>query len=281
MTLPELMEKALTLPAACAESPFGPESICVRLGPHGRIFASFMPMPGWISFKCDPQQGMVWREMYPGTVRRGWHCPPVQQPYNNTITMDGTVPDDVLLQMLFHSYDQALDSLNRTQREELLGSLLAYAPEDEALVQSWIADEKTYWRWSAGSVGKWPLEPGMLNDKLSQFSGNKLLLWHWQNQPAGFVNLFPQKNMENAVRFGYVALDPSLRGQGMGKRMLACAVWYARRKMKARSQHLSVYQNNPAAVHCYEANGFLYDDTVPVRMDTCMGETWPCQAMKR
>ena len=87
--------------------------------------------------------------------------------------------------------------------------------------------------------------------------------------------------MENAVRFGYVALDPALRGQGMGKRMLACAVWYARRKMKARSQHLSVYQNNPAAVHCYEANGFLYDETVPVRMDTCMGEPWPCQAMKR
>lgn len=281
MTLPELMEKALTLPAAVAESPFGPESICVRLGKHGRIFASFMPMPGWVSFKCEPNQGMDWRQQYPGTVRRGWHCPPVQQPYNNTVTMDGTVPDAVLTEMLFHSYEQTVAGLPKGTREELLGSLRLYRPEEEALVQSWIPDEITYWRWSAGSVGSWPLQPGMFNEKLAGFAGHQPLLWLWQGKPAGFVNLFPQKDVEGGIRFGYVLLDPALRGEGMGKRMVACAVHHARKRMKARSLHLSVYPSNPAALHSYEANGFRILPDAPVRMDTCMGEKWECVQMKR
>lgn len=280
MTLPELMEKALALPAACQESPFGPESVCVRLGEHGRIFASFMPMPGWVSFKCEPNQGMDWRQRYPGTVRRGWHCPPVQQPYNNTLTMDGTIPDDVLLQMLHHSYDQAVASLSRLAREELLGSLRPYAPEDEALVQGWIADELTYWRWSAGSVGSWPLQPGMFNQRLAGSSG-KPFLWLWQGRPAGFVLLMPHKDVENGIRFGYVALDPTLRGSGLGKRMIACAVHHARTKMKAHHMYLAVYRNNPAAVRCYEANGFRLNAALPLRQDNCMGECWECQQMIR
>lgn len=281
MTLPELMQLAQTLPAACTESPFGPESVCVRIGPHGRIFASFMPMPGWVSFKCEPNQGMDWRQQYPGTVRRGWHCPPVQQPYNNTLTMDGTVPDEVLRQMLFHSYDCALDSLSRAGREELLGSLRPYTTEDEPYILRWIPDEETYWRWSAGSVGQWPLAPGMFNDRMAQFPNGHPLIWLWQGQPAGFVVAFPQKDRERGIRFGYVVTDPALRGQGLGKRMMACAVHHARKKLKARSMHLSVYQNNPAAVRCYEANGFLRDEKVPLRVDTCMGQEWPCQAMIR
>ena len=121
MTLQELMDQALRYPAACAESPFGPESICIRVGTHGPIFASLMPERGWISFRCDAIQGLVWREQFPGTVRRGYHCPPVQQPYNNTVTLDGTVPDAILLDMLEHSYQRAVRSLTKARRIELFG----------------------------------------------------------------------------------------------------------------------------------------------------------------
>ena len=170
-------------------------------------------MPGWVSFKCEPNRGMDWRQQYPGTVRRGWHCPPVQQPYNNTLTMDGTVPDDVLRQMLFHSYDCALDSLSRAAREELLGSLRPYTADDERYILSWIPDEETYWRWSAGSVGQWPLAPGMFNDRMAQFPLGHPMIWLWQGQPAGFVVAFPQKDREHGIRFGYVVTDPALRAR--------------------------------------------------------------------
>ena len=119
MTMQQLMNTALDMPAACAENPFGAESVCIRIGPHGPIFLNLMPCNNWASFRCEAEMGMVWRTQFPGTVRRGWHCPPVHQPYNNTVTMDGTVPDDVLLAMLEHSYARALRSLTREKRKEL------------------------------------------------------------------------------------------------------------------------------------------------------------------
>ena len=119
MTMQELMQAALEYPATCAENPFGADSICIRIGPHGPIFLNLMPACSWAIFRCEPQMGMVWRTQFPGVVRRGWHCPPVQQPYNNTVTMDGTVPDDILLAMLAHSYQRAMKGLTKAKRHEL------------------------------------------------------------------------------------------------------------------------------------------------------------------
>ena len=113
------MEAALCYPAACAEKPFGPDNICIRIGEHGPIFLNLMPCKKWASFRCEPQMGMIWREQFPDTVRRGWHCPPAQQPYNNTLTLDRTVPDAILLDMLDHSYQRALRGLTKERRTAL------------------------------------------------------------------------------------------------------------------------------------------------------------------
>ena len=123
MDIPQLMERALTYPAACAESPFGPDCVCIRIGEHGPIFANFAFTTGWVSFRCDPVQGQVWRSQFPGTVRRGYHCPPVQQPYNNTVDLDGTVPDEILLHMLEHSYQRAMKTMTKAKRLEVLGHI--------------------------------------------------------------------------------------------------------------------------------------------------------------
>lgn len=72
----------------------------------------------WITLKCDPIYGEMTRSQYPGNVRRGYHCPPPQHPYNNTITLDGTVPDAVLLEMIDHSYARALASLTKREQAE-------------------------------------------------------------------------------------------------------------------------------------------------------------------
>lgn len=118
MNVQDVLALALKMPAAYLDTPFGPEPICVRIGK--RIFTEAYPSKNWVTFKCEPAQGLCWREQFPSSVRRGYYCPPVQQPYANTITMDGTVPDDLLGYMLEHSYQRALKALTKAERAAAL-----------------------------------------------------------------------------------------------------------------------------------------------------------------
>ena len=116
MAAGDVLERCLKTPGAYANAPFGPEPICARVGP--RIFAEVYPARGWATFKCEPPQGLCWRAQYPDAVRRGYHCPPARQPYNNTVDLDGSVPDGTLLEMIKHSYVRALKTMTRAQRAE-------------------------------------------------------------------------------------------------------------------------------------------------------------------
>jgi predicted DNA-binding protein (MmcQ/YjbR family) len=86
----------------------------------GRIFAQPFIHRGApkVTLNCDMMTGELYRSVYPGTVTRGYHCPPIQQSYFNTITLDGTVPDDVLIEMIDHAYSVVVGKLpNKYQRE--------------------------------------------------------------------------------------------------------------------------------------------------------------------
>ncbi len=122
MTVQEILDYCMQKPGAYTDCPFGPEPICVRV--EKRIFAEVFPGRGWLTLKCEPLQGMLWRQQYPETIRRGYHCPTPMQPYNNTITLDGTVEDAALIQMMDHSYERALGSLTKTARARVLGTAL-------------------------------------------------------------------------------------------------------------------------------------------------------------
>ena len=59
---------------------------------------------------------------YPETVVRGYHCPPVQQPYWNTIFLDD-FPDDVLKDMIDLAYDTVFFKLSKKMQEEIKSNL--------------------------------------------------------------------------------------------------------------------------------------------------------------
>lgn len=120
MTGEEIIAYSMDKSGAVVSQPFGPDSVCVRIGEGGPIFTSvFLDRP-WLSLRCEPMYGLSLRQRYPQTIRRGWHCPPVQQPYNNTITLDGTVSDALLREMIDHSYQRALQSMTKAKRAEAL-----------------------------------------------------------------------------------------------------------------------------------------------------------------
>ena len=117
----------LAKPHTREDFPFGPHCLCVKL--CGRIVAQLFVLRGVPSatLKCDPEEGAFWRLRYPETVGRGYYCPPVQQPYWNTLPLTGAVEDADLRAMLDEAYAAVARKLPRAQR-----ALLAQEDAGEA-----------------------------------------------------------------------------------------------------------------------------------------------------
>ncbi len=105
-------------PSTTEEFPFGDVPICYKL--NGKIFAQLYPYEYdfKITLKCTADAGQFYREVYPGKVVRGYHCPPVQQPYWNTIYLDD-FPDDELLNMIDLAYDTVLSKLSKKDQKRI------------------------------------------------------------------------------------------------------------------------------------------------------------------
>jgi predicted DNA-binding protein (MmcQ/YjbR family) len=81
--------------------PFGPEVCVFKVG--GKVFALTRP-PGKatsINLKCDPERSIILRQQYPGIIP-GYH---MNKRHWNTIKFDGTVPDDLIMQLIDHSFE--------------------------------------------------------------------------------------------------------------------------------------------------------------------------------
>ena len=77
---------------------------------------SLGPVPGSVSLKCDPGLAAGLRRRYPA-ITAGYH---LNKRHWNTVTLDGSVPNEEVLDLVDHSYDLVLASLTRTQRNELI-----------------------------------------------------------------------------------------------------------------------------------------------------------------
>ena len=114
MELSEIKGYCLNKTGATETFPFGDWPICYRVG--GKIFAQVYPDK--ITVKCTAFSGEAFRTAYPGIVVRGYHCPPVQQPYWNTIYLD-KFPAGELPMMIDHAYETVVASLPKKLRSQI------------------------------------------------------------------------------------------------------------------------------------------------------------------
>jgi len=63
--------------------------------------------------KCDPDRAIKLREEYPGIIP-GYH---MNKQHWNTVTTDGSVPDQLMKELVDHSYDLVFSSLPKSVRE--------------------------------------------------------------------------------------------------------------------------------------------------------------------
>ena len=108
----------LSKPKTYRDLPFGEVPICYKL--NGKIFAQLYPHVDdfKITVKCTAFSGQMFRQAYPGIVVRGYHCPPVQQPYWNTIDLNRFPPEELPM-MIDHAYETVLSSFSKKVQREI------------------------------------------------------------------------------------------------------------------------------------------------------------------
>ena len=115
MDYEEIKAYCLAKPHAAETYPFGDWPICYKV--NGKIFAQLYEDK--ITLKCTAFSGEAFRAAYPGVVVRGYHCPPVQQPYWNIVYLDD-FPDDELLNMIDLAYETVLHSFSKKVQSEIM-----------------------------------------------------------------------------------------------------------------------------------------------------------------
>ncbi|MGH8930658.1 MAG: MmcQ/YjbR family DNA-binding protein [Egibacteraceae bacterium] len=120
MMLDQLRAVLLSYPEAVEEEPFGPGTLVFKVG--GKIFAitgdGSDESPARVSLKCEPGLALELRAMYP-CVRPGYH---LNKRHWNTVTLDGSVPREEVLDLIGHSYERVVAGLPKADRERLTRS---------------------------------------------------------------------------------------------------------------------------------------------------------------
>jgi len=103
------------MPGATEDFPFGEETSVFKVG--GRIFAisGLSGRPLQVSLKCEPELATELRATY-AAIAPGYH---LNKRHWNTITIDGSLPDTLVFDMIEDSYDLVVDALPRATRERL------------------------------------------------------------------------------------------------------------------------------------------------------------------
>jgi predicted DNA-binding protein (MmcQ/YjbR family) len=103
-------------PGSVEDYPFGDEVAVFKVA--GRMFAlvSLGPAPGTVSLKCDPDLADELRARY-SAIAPGYH---LNKRHWNSVTLDGAVPDEELLEQIDHSYELVVAGLTRAEKNKLI-----------------------------------------------------------------------------------------------------------------------------------------------------------------
>ncbi len=114
MDLELIREYCLRKKFVTEELPFDEDSPVYKV--LGKIFmiVNLIP-PVSINLKCDPETGVELREKY-DCVKPGYHMNKIHW---NTIELDGSVSDRLILEWIDHSYKLVVEGLKKSDREKI------------------------------------------------------------------------------------------------------------------------------------------------------------------
>lgn len=147
-----------------------------------------------------------------------------------------------------------------------------YKATDANTILSWFENEKTFYQWTAGVLGNYPITQ-------KEFFFVESLMPFTAFDETGIVGFFTLRNPYESLdelRFGFVIVNPDKRGKGYGKMMIRLGIKFIFEIYGAKRASLGVFENNLPAYYCYKAVGF--NEVVPDTTETycILGEEWKC-----
>ena len=154
-----------------------------------------------------------------------------------------------------------------------------YKKDDSHIIATWLRTEVELYKWSADRFNKYPLEENDIEENYApQIESGRFFPLTAEDEEGNvighFIIRYPREDDDSSVRFGFVIVDPKLRGKGYGREMLLLGVEYVKDNLSVNRIDLGVFENNENAKHCYEAVGFkeynIRDCELPVGNWKCI-----------
>ncbi len=106
----------LQLPATTESFPFDDVTLVFKVAGKMYALASLDSHPFSVNLKCDPERAVQLRADWPEDVKPGYH---MNKKHWNTVIFEGNLPEDLLRELLKHSYDLVVRGLPKRVRDEL------------------------------------------------------------------------------------------------------------------------------------------------------------------
>jgi len=114
MNIEELREYCISKKGVTECFPFDEVTLVFKV--MGKMFAlTNLDGPTTINLKCDPDRAIELREQY-SDILPGYH---MNKTHWNTVNVQGSLSNQIIKELIDHSYDLVVKSLTRKLREEL------------------------------------------------------------------------------------------------------------------------------------------------------------------
>lgn len=163
--------------------------------------------------------------------------------------------------------------------------LRPYKPNDAQTIVKWAKDEITFRKWSSDRYPYFPITAEDINKKYIDENGECKDPENFypftafdESGICGHMIMRFTDDLKKVIRFGYIIIDDTRRGNGLGKELLSLATKYAFEIIKAEKITLGVFDNNINAEKCYSTFGFEFTgDYTEVKINN---EIWKFREME-
>jgi predicted DNA-binding protein (MmcQ/YjbR family) len=111
MNIEEFREYCISKPGVTEEFPFDANTLVFKV--MGKMFALTDLVDEFsLNLKCDPERAIELREQFPA-IKPGYH---MNKAHWNTLMMDGSLSQKLILELIDHSYQLVVDKLPKGKR---------------------------------------------------------------------------------------------------------------------------------------------------------------------